>query len=678
MNNYCVRRVLQAISLLIFLLLSGLNPLFAENVKIVFSPDDVTGKINPLICGNSMLGYNLTHLGRKGDVNYSNYGAGIWNPDTNQSVPEVIRLAKDTGMTIARFPGGSGSLFYNWKETIGPPESRPKFLYGLDEFLKTCEQIGCEAVYTLPYLTGTYEDAADLVEYLNSPDNNSNPGGGVDWAGIRKKNGHPQPYRVKYFELGNEVYGGAPAVQIPGVDPQTYAKDYLEYKHKMKEIDSSIMLGAVTVNSKFSKGYSPWNEELFKGAGDSIDFLIDHTYIGSYTSNDEDVDPNVIFAHAFEDLDEVEIYYRRLANHFEKITGRKNIPIAVTEYNVGFNQEKPVPFRHSLGAALINAGLLQIFLKPENHILMANYWQFVNSAYGMIKNDKYMQGTGNYIKRPNYYAFKMFHEYFGDELIDVNISGNDHAVASEKENVLSNIDWKTKFVLGADIKVQGEHLEVTFKGRGDLNFHQLYKRAAIKPSTTYELSGFIKAEDLKDLEGVCLAIEDGRGWKETHSAEATERVWGTTDWVKVKLDYTTLSDATEVAIMVRRVSGKGPVKGKVYIKDVTLVERKESGLKDARALSVSASRVQNGKSVYLMVLNKNVYEGVEAEIQPGNSDLLNTINIWTLNGPSIIAVNEINPNNVTIKHESINVNDMSRFTYTFPPHSLTSLEFKVR
>lgn len=677
---YFFKKVFRLITNLLVIVLLNSKPLFAGDVSITIMPDKIIGTVNPFIFGNNMIGYDLTYMGKGTEyIGYSNYGAGIWDPVEQKSIAEVVTLAKDIGMTIARFPGGSGSIFYNWKDSIGPPEQRPKFLYGLDEFLKTCEEIGCEVVYTLPYATGSPEDAADLVEYLNGRNDNRNARGGKDWAAVRARNGHPEPYNVKYFELGNEVNFGVPAKNISGVDPITYAKDYREYKQKMKAVDSSVLLGAVTVNSRWSKGLSPWNDALFKDAGDSIDFLIDHTYAGAYVKNESEiVDPNAIFSPVLAHLNEVEVIYRELAGHFEKVTGREHIPIAVTEYNVGFHQQNPVPLRHSLGSSLIIAGLIQIYLNPENNILMANYWQFVNSFWGMIKNKNFMKESGSYIKRPNYYVLKMFNTYFGDELIDVTKTGYKTKKILENKNILLNTAWKTNYVIGADIKIHNETLEVDFNGNKDLNFHHAYRKVAIKPNTTYKLTGYLKAEDLKDFEGVCLSIEDGRGWSKTHSAETTERVWGTTDWQKVELNYTTLNDATEVSVMMRRISGKGVIKGKVKLKNIALVEEKKASLEDVDALSISASRSKDGKRIFLMVLNKNVYEDISVDISSVKDIFLNNIDIWTLNGANVQAVNETNPESVTIKHESIKANSGRGFNYFFPAHSLSSLEFTVR
>ena len=646
------------------------------NMSITIFPGQSVGKVNPLIFGNNMIGYDPYVCGSwtKEYAGYSNYGSGIWDPHSRHSVPDVINLAKEAGMTIARFPGGGCSATYNWKKTIGPPEKRPNFLYGLDEFLKTCEETGSEAVFTLPYFTGEPQDAADLVEYLNAPCDESNPGGGIDWANERAKNGHPEPYNVKFFELGNEVYSGVKG--FPGVAPGIYAKDYLNYREIMRAIDPAVKLGAVTVNSDWSKGISPWNSEVFKIAGNSIDFLIEHTYRPSGI-NAQKANADKMFTDTLNSLAEVDNYFKKISDHFQMETGRTNIPVAVTEYNGFFVQDDPVPYRYSLGTALFNAGLLQVFMNPGNNILMANYWQFVNEYWGMIKNDKFMELKGTYIKRPNYYVFEMFHKHFGGELVDVKINdASGLQVFNKEDDMLSGINWQVRPVSGASVKLKKDEVEVSFPGDGDLNFYHVYKKAPAKPNTTYHISGYLKAEDLKDNEGVCITINDGRGWNATHSATTTERVWGTTDWVHVETDYTTLSDAAEVAVLVRRVSGQGLVKGKVFVRDIKLTQQPDKGPKGKDALSVSASKSKDGKKYYLMVLNKNVFEDIVAAIHMDGSDLLKNIDVWTLNGASVDATNEKDPDRVNITHKSVKLPEANGLNYLFPAHSLTSLEFK--
>ncbi|HDH06648.1 MAG TPA: hypothetical protein ENH01_13260, partial [Nitrospirae bacterium] len=223
------------------------------NVKFVYGSDNVItvnagreiGQVNKNVYGNNFIGYDPAAHGTfkrhdKKSWEYResimNYGAGVWDPEQNKSVKEVIDLSKQAGITILRFPGGCGTHSYNWKEAVG--EGRKRFLYGIDEFLKTAGEIGAEAVITVSYFTGNEEDAADLVEYLNAADNGSNPNGGTDLSAERAKN----PNKVKFFEIGNEVWHGNHR-DIKKVLPEEYAKRYLKYYEAMKAVDPSIKIG---------------------------------------------------------------------------------------------------------------------------------------------------------------------------------------------------------------------------------------------------------------------------------------------------------------------------------------------------------------------------------------------------------------------------------------------------
>jgi alpha-N-arabinofuranosidase len=647
---------------------------FAEDIKIEVMSDKVIGKINPLIRGNAMIGYYPRGKDYKG---YSNHGAGIWDPEKKRPVTEVVNLAKNIRISILRFPGGQPD--YNWKSTIGPSARRPNYLYGIDEFLKTAEEIGSEVIYTFPYYIGTVDDAADLVEYLNAEPDGKNPGGGIDWANERAKNGHPEPYKVKYFELGNEVNFGIPQDGFPAIDPAIYANKYLEYRKAMKAIDPSILLGAVTVNSGQVKGISAWNNRVFEIAGSVIDFLIEHTYRPRVLSDsDEIADINKLFENTMANLGDVGQYYKKLSRHFETVSGRKNIPVAVTEYNGGFGQEKPLPFRHSLGTALLNAGLLQMLMSPENNILMSNYHQFANSHWGMIKNDKFMQGKGQYIKRPNYYTIEMYSNHFGNELLDARVtdnSSNDSSIFNEVDLLLP-IAWKREIVFGADIDVGKDGtVKIEFDNDKDINFHHVLKKTSVKPDTAYLLSGYIRAENLQDIEGVCLEIQDGRGWQ-VRNNETTEKIWGTTDWMRVEMEYTTLNDTSDVYVIIRRLGGRGNINGKVYVRDVKLIEKQTRNVGEIESLMVLASIDKANNNLYIMILNKNISDDISASIKVNKNKLSKEVTAWTLNGPAVWSVNEVDPATVTITKKSVEMNRDKQINYVFPAHSLTSLQFQ--
>jgi len=394
-----------------------------EKVKkdnmILVSFDQENGPINTRIFGNNLLGHDPS-LYREGmQPSYANidYGAGIWDGKWDRFVKDVFDLAKGIGVPIVRFPGGCGTHQYNWKETI--KKKREHYWFGLDEFLRTAEELGAEAVLTVSYFTGDETDAADFVEYLNSPNDGSNPNNGIDWAAERAKVGHEEPYGIKYFEIGNEVWHGNHQ-DIKEVTSQEYTKRYLKYYAAMKMVDPSIQIGAVLKDQR-------WNEAVVGIVQNKIDFGIVHLYPApAWGKSLERMDPEYIFETSLaipvvkygHDIEATLQLLREKAG--------RDIPLAITEYNGGFVQEKPVPYRHSLGNALVNAELLRTFMRPENNILMANHWNFVNEYWGMISNGfngKYETLNNPYYKRPNYYVFEMYHEHFGDVLIDTQADG---------------------------------------------------------------------------------------------------------------------------------------------------------------------------------------------------------------------------------------------------------------
>ena len=152
--------------------------------KIIVTTGQEQGPVNQKIFGTNLLAHKLPD-GSQGNRN-SDFGAGIWDPRRDAPVEEVIRLAQGIRVSTIRFPGGRGSHQYDWKKTIG--KERKGFAFGLDEFLETAKEIGAEPVITVSYFIGDETDAADLVEYLNAPNDGHNLNGGIDWAAERAKN----------------------------------------------------------------------------------------------------------------------------------------------------------------------------------------------------------------------------------------------------------------------------------------------------------------------------------------------------------------------------------------------------------------------------------------------------------------------------------------------------------
>ncbi|MBN2144931.1 MAG: hypothetical protein JW774_09935 [Candidatus Aureabacteria bacterium] len=678
------------ILLFLFIIFSTYSRVFAQNIITVYCGKTLA-TVNPNIFGNNLLGYDPSTYEDWTEefYGYSDYGAGIWDPVSARPNADVIDLMKKAGFRVLRFPGGCGSHTYDWKETVG--KNRKNFLFGLDEFLQVCKEIGAEPVITLSYFTGTEQDAADMVEYLNSPDD-----GNHIWAAKRAQNGHREPYHVKYFEVGNEVYHGNHR-SIPEIKPEEYAGRYLKYYSVLKKTDPSVRVGIVLLDPE-------WNNPVAALIINKVDFGIIHTY------------PTPAWGKKLETFSAEEIFEVSLAvplirDHyvFKEVSALlrrssgKTVPLAITEFNGGYVQEKPVPYRFSLGCALVNAELIRVFMMPENHILMANYWQLCNSYWGMIANgfrDNPADLYNPYYKRPNYYVFEMYHEHWGDELLDAHVSSSSYDISEYEwfryylhnnkpgnvigENLLFK-RWKIHKVFRVKARVEkgtegkagkeGNILKIVFKKPWKRNYYHCYMTAKVAPNTFYRLSGYIKTENYISDHGICLEIQDSRGWDAVHSAASTRALSGDNDWTYVETLYLTLPDAGAVKVFARNIGKVKKIQGVACFKDVKL--EKFIPVTDGKIpyLSVNASRSKDGKKVYLMVINKNLNEPMQTTIQLKDFNPAATADVWTLNGPDVISTNEQNHDNVKVIHKTVQIPG-ANFSYTFEPHSLTALEIR--
>ena len=160
---------------------------------------------------------------------YSNYGYGTVNADGTVK-DDFAALYKQAGFGSLRYPGGTISNNYVWTESIGDLDPSTKEIertpqihgfynnsgqagfipaFGLLEVAEFAEQMNSEIIMVYGIGRGDALDAADMVEFLNAKQG-TNPNGGVAWADKRAELGHPEPFGIRYFEIGNENnQGGA-------------------------------------------------------------------------------------------------------------------------------------------------------------------------------------------------------------------------------------------------------------------------------------------------------------------------------------------------------------------------------------------------------------------------------------------------------------------------------------
>lgn len=194
---------------------------------------------------------------------------------------DIIEALKKTPNPAVRLPGGNFVSGWDWKDSIGPMESRKAHLdlawhqyipndVGHDEYLQWAEKIGTEPLYTLNLGTAGINDAVACVEYTNHE-------GGTWWSDLRRKNGHEAPYGVKLWYLGNEM-DGPWQVGSWERDPKGYGIRANEISKAIKWVDGSIETGVCGSSAPFMAHFPEWDLTVMQECYEAVDYLSIHHY----------------------------------------------------------------------------------------------------------------------------------------------------------------------------------------------------------------------------------------------------------------------------------------------------------------------------------------------------------------------------------------------------------------
>lgn len=155
---------------------------------------------------------------------------GAYDPQTRELKPAFVTLLKQMGLSQVRWGGGNiAACCYDWKVGIGPVEDRDvNFVreggeaqpsnFGPDEWGRMLDQIGAKGSGIANYTRGNAQDAANFVAYMVMPvpaNPSTDPNDPSYWAAKRAENGHPAPYPVNYWGVGNEIAGSVPWLGFP-------------------------------------------------------------------------------------------------------------------------------------------------------------------------------------------------------------------------------------------------------------------------------------------------------------------------------------------------------------------------------------------------------------------------------------------------------------------------------
>ena len=345
---------------------------------------------------------------------------------------DSIQLLKELRQTIYRWPGGNFLSGYEWRNGIGDPDERPQTYdyawravepndFGLDEFIAFCRLIDTEPYIAVNSGFGDAHSAAEEVEYANG--SSETPMG--RW---RAANGHPEPYNVKWWSIGNEMYG---AWQLGYMSLNHYVIKHNLFAKAMRAVDPTIKLFATgaapdeTTATNTSRrvtgkivtepfGPADWSYGLLLNCADSMDFLSEHFYVYSGQRLDNNTGRQLNVNESLAD------FCRRIPNrvrckveawwdYLAKIPSLKDtkIRIAIDEWNYG--NLRPFSLK---GALSVAEGLHEMF-RYTDIITMAAYTMGTsNLAYN--KAEAVLQTNG--------LVFKLYRHHFGT--LPVAVLGN--------------------------------------------------------------------------------------------------------------------------------------------------------------------------------------------------------------------------------------------------------------
>jgi len=397
----------------------------------------ITNHTGPVI-SKDIYGHFSEHLGT------CIYG-GIWvgtgskMPNTNGIRNDVLSALREIKIPNLRWPGGCFADTYHWKDGIGPQSGRASIIntnwggvtednsFGTHEFMKLTELLGCDAYINGNVGSGTVKEMAEWVEYLTS-------GSESPMTKLRKENGQEQPWKVKYFAIGNENWGcGGNMTDV------FYTSIMRQYSTFLQNYSGNQLYRVAC--GPYGDNYQ-WTETLMKDqeSRDRFQGLSIHYYSvvdgwgykGSATKFDE--------REWFEtfrlnyDIDRMIKGHKAVMDRYDP---QKTRGLVVDEWGNWFNVEPGTNpgflyQQNTLRDAITAAIHLNIFNQNADRVKVANLAQVVNVLQSVIltKDDKM-------VLTPTYHVFRMFRDHQEANLLNTDLRCEDYVYNGKKIPAIS-------------------------------------------------------------------------------------------------------------------------------------------------------------------------------------------------------------------------------------------------
>lgn len=435
----------------------------AQKASLIITPSQ-----EDLVINKHIYGHFSEHLG------HCVYG-GFW-VDDNLDVPredrirlDVVDALKKIQIPNLRWPGGCFADEYHWKDGVGPRTERPVIVnthwgmveednsFGTHEFLKLCELIGAE-----PYLagnvgSGTVEELNDWIEYCNYSGNTA-------MANLRRSNGQENPWKVRYWGIGNESWGCG-----GNMTPEYFSGMYKQYATYARNYpESPIRRIASGANAT---DYN-WTEVLMREVPRWMMWGVSLHYYTLPTGNWGKKGSATSFSEEeyFKTMERCLFMDELLDKHIaimDKYDPRNSVALVVDEWGIWTDPEpNSTPGflyqQNSLRDAIIAGSTLNSFNNRARRIKMANLAQTVNVLQALILTDEEQM-----VLTPTYHVFDLYKVHHDAKLLLCDLSSPKYEIgdaqldavnvsASQSANgvvhiTLVNIDAKKNIQLEAEL-----------------------------------------------------------------------------------------------------------------------------------------------------------------------------------------------------------------------------------
>lgn len=356
---------------------------------------------------------------------------GIWVgressiPNVNGIRLDLIEAIKECGLTVFRWPGGCCAEKYHWMDGIGS-ERMPRMhftkdknrgiwdmSFGTDEFLELCSLCGMEPMLVANVASGTVDEFRSWFEYCNAPKE-------TKYGAMRAKNGHPEPYYVRFWGIGNTDENAWKTAY----NPYVYAGDYVRFTAALdgdfaasgeKDTAGCVIVG---LGLSIRHGNREWQKRVmdlvtYNGRQKGPDYLSVHHYLGSMKDKkcgnavdftDEEYYYLLDSLSKYEE--DIEFHRQLIENHSCK---RKPTYLSIDEWGTWHDEDRidlGTHQRQTMRDAVFAAMALHIFYRNSDIVKMAMQTQLCNLNQSLFDTD-----GEHFVKTATFWVMKLFREH---------------------------------------------------------------------------------------------------------------------------------------------------------------------------------------------------------------------------------------------------------------------------